>query len=81
MPHSPVGVTCLFLKVIGGEQKASKNWSKENKNILVIARTDALTSGSLDEALSRSIEYKKLGADCIFITGINTLKQLMMVFF
>lgn len=53
--------------------------SKENKNILIIARTDALTAGSINEALKRSLEFKKLGADAIFITGINSLKQLSIV--
>ncbi len=53
--------------------------SKENRNILVIARTDALTAGSMNEALKRSSEYKKLGADAIFITGINSLEQIKII--
>ena len=72
-------VRLLNLKDAKERIKTAIRASKENKNILVIARTDALTSGSLDEALSRSIEYKKLGADCIFITGINSLKQIKTI--
>ena len=53
--------------------------AKENKNIFIIARTDALTSGSITEALKRSLEYKKLGADAIFITGINSLKEIKYI--
>ena len=72
-------VRLLNLKDAKERIKTAIRASKENKNILVIARTDALTSGSLDEALLRSIEYKKLGADCIFITGINSLKQIKTI--
>ena len=59
--------------------KTAVKAAKENKNILVVARTDALTAGSLDETITRALHFKKLGADCIFITGINSIKQLNMI--
>lgn len=52
---------------------------KENNNILLFARTDALTSGNLDEAIKRANQFKKCGADLIFITGINTKKQIQEI--
>ena len=53
--------------------------AKENKNILVIARTDALTLGSMAETLKRCLEYKKMGVDAVFMTGLNNLKQLKVI--
>ena len=50
--------------------------SKKLKNILIIARTDALTTNSIKEAVFRANLFKKVGADAIFVTGINTVKQL-----
>jgi len=49
---------------------------RENGEILLIARTDALTMGNIEEAIDRGNLFKKSGADAIFITGINSIKQL-----
>ncbi len=53
--------------------------SKKTKGILIIARTDALTNNSINEAINRANLYKKLGADAIFITGINNTKQADLI--
>ena len=53
--------------------------ANENKNILVIARTDALTYGSVNEALNRALAFEELGANAIFITGVNSLKQIKII--
>ena len=53
--------------------------SKKAKGILIIARTDALTANSVKEAVNRANLYKKLGADAIFITGINNTKQADLI--
>ena len=72
-------VKLLNLKEAKERIKIAVKAAKENKNILVVARTDALTAGSLDETITRALHFKKLGADCIFITGINSIKQLNMI--
>lgn len=53
--------------------------SKENNNILVFARTDALSCGSIKESIKRARLFKKIGADAIFITGINTIKEIKLI--
>ena len=72
-------VKLLNLKEAKERVKTAIEAAKENKKILVVARTDALTAGSLDETITRALHFKKLGADCIFITGINSIKQLNMI--
>ena len=53
--------------------------SKENKNILIFARTDALSVGSIKESIKRAKMFKKLGAHAVFITGINTLGEIKLI--
>ena len=53
--------------------------SKESNNILIFARTDALSVGSIKETIKRSKMFKKLGAHALFITGINTLREIKLI--
>jgi methylisocitrate lyase len=53
--------------------------SKESNNILIFARTDALSVGSIKETIKRCKMFKKLGADAVFITGINTLREIKLI--
>ena len=53
--------------------------SKESNNILIFARTDALSVGSIKECIKRSKMFKKLGAHAVFITGINTLREIKLI--
>ncbi|RQD70662.1 MAG: carboxyvinyl-carboxyphosphonate phosphorylmutase [Tindallia sp. MSAO_Bac2] len=55
--------------------KAAK-WAVESNNFLLIARTDALVSGTIEDAIDRSNSYGKSGADVIFIVGIKSIQQL-----
>ncbi len=42
----------------------------------IIARTDALPSHGLDEAVDRVARYRESGADLVFIDGVKTLEQV-----
>ena len=53
--------------------------SKENNNILIFARTDALNVGSIKASVKRAIMFNKLGAHAVFITGINTLREIKLI--
>ena len=72
-------VKLLDMKNASKRIKTAIKASKKTKGILIIARTDALTTNSIKEAVNRANLYKKLGADAIFITGINNTKQADLI--
>ena len=72
-------VKLLDMKNASKRIKTAIKASKKTKGILIIARTDALTNNSIKEAVNRANLYKKLGADAIFITGINNTKQADLI--
>ena len=41
--------------------------ARDDKNFIVVARTDARATSGLDEAIERGREYFKSGADLIFV--------------
>ena len=53
--------------------------SKESNSILIFARTDALSVGSIKESIKRAKMFKKLGAHAVFITGINNLREIKLI--
>lgn len=53
--------------------------SRRSDDLLVIARTDALSSHGLDEAIRRGQAYAKAGADVIFIESPETEDQFRQV--
>ena len=72
-------VKLLDMKNASKRIKTAIKASKKTKGILIIARTDALTSNSVKEAIIRANLYKKLGVDAIFITGIINIKQADLI--
>ncbi len=72
-------IKLLDLKNSEKRIKTAVKAAKESNNILIFARTDALSAGLLKEAIKRAKSFRKLGADAIFITGINTLEEIKLI--
>lgn len=72
-------IKLLDLKNSEKRIKTAVKAAKESNNILIFARTDALSGGSLKEAIKRAKSFRKLGADAIFITGINSLEEIKLI--
>ena len=53
--------------------------AREDKDFVVIARTDALSVEGFEQALDRGRLYEEAGADMIFIEALNTPDQLAAV--
>jgi 2,3-dimethylmalate lyase len=50
--------------------------ARSSSDFLILARTDALTSDGLDEALRRAEAYVRAGADAIFIEAPESVEQM-----
>jgi 2-methylisocitrate lyase-like PEP mutase family enzyme len=50
--------------------------ARRDKNLVIIARTDALAVNGWDDVVRRARAYKEVGADLIFVDGIKTLDDL-----
>ena len=72
-------IKLLDLKNSEKRVKIAVKAAKESNKILIFARTDALSTGSIKEAIKRARSFRKLGADAIFITGINSLKEIRLI--
>lgn len=53
--------------------------SRDSKEMLIIARTDARTSLGLDEALRRAEAYRKAGADILFVESPETVEEMAII--
>ncbi|MSS85577.1 MAG: carboxyvinyl-carboxyphosphonate phosphorylmutase [Thaumarchaeota archaeon] len=53
--------------------------ARENKDFIVVARTDARATEGLDKAIERGLENKKTGADAIFIEAPRTLDEMKKI--
>lgn len=53
--------------------------ARGNATLLVTARTDALETHGLDEALHRARRYKEAGADVLFVEGPRTVEELRSI--
>ncbi|MGH9934316.1 MAG: isocitrate lyase/PEP mutase family protein [Nitrososphaerales archaeon] len=53
--------------------------AKRNKEFVIVARTDAIEPLGLDEAIRRGREYRKAGADAVFIEAPRTLGDLKKI--
>lgn len=49
--------------------------AKIDEEFIIIARTDALSVEGMDQTIQRAIQYKKAGADMIFLEAASDLKQ------
>ena len=53
--------------------------NQNNKDILVMARTDAIATRGLDDAIKRMQNFSELGADILFIEAIKTKEDMKRV--
>ena len=52
---------------------------REDKDFVVIARTDARTNYGLDEAIARGIAYRQAGADLLFIESPENVEEMKKI--
>jgi len=53
--------------------------ARENKDFIIVARTDARATEGLDKAIERGLQNKKTGADAIFIEAPKTLNEMKKI--
>ena len=53
--------------------------ARENKDFLIVARTDARATEGLDEAIQRGKQNKKTGADAIFVEAPESLEEMRKI--
>ncbi len=53
--------------------------ARKNKKFQIIARTDALKSIGLEEAIKRAKKYEEAGADGIFVVGIREEREVQSI--
>ena len=53
--------------------------ARRNKEFIIVARTDARTPEGLDAAIERGLEYKKIGADAIFIEAPKSVAEMKKI--
>ena len=53
--------------------------SRSDKNMLIIARTDARTTLGLDEALRRAEAYLRAGADVLFVESPESVEEMQRI--
>jgi len=53
--------------------------SRDDRNFLIMARTDARTTLGLDEALRRADAYAKAGADILFVESPESIEEMRTI--
>jgi 2-methylisocitrate lyase-like PEP mutase family enzyme len=53
--------------------------TREDRNFLVIARTDARTTLGIDEALRRAERYARAGADVLFVESPESIEEMRKI--
>ena len=53
--------------------------ARENKDFIIVARTDARATEGLDEAIERGKQNKKTGADAIFIEAPRSIDEMKQI--
>jgi len=53
--------------------------ARENKDFIIVARTDARATEGLDDAIQRGKENKKTGADAIFVEAPRSLDEMKKI--
>ncbi len=59
-----------------GEKLAAAVDAKQDKDFIIVARTDARATEGLDDAIERGKYYKKIGADLIFIEAPKSIEEM-----
>jgi len=53
--------------------------ARENKDFIIVARTDARATKGLDEAIERGKQNKKTGADAVFVEAPRSLDEMKKI--
>ena len=53
--------------------------ARENKDFIIVARTDARATEGLDEAIERGKQNKKTGADAVFVEAPRSLDEMKRI--
>lgn len=53
--------------------------AREDSEFIIVARTDSLAQFGIEEAIERGKEYKRIGADVIFIEAPKTIDQMELI--
>jgi len=53
--------------------------AREDNEFIIVARTDSLAQFGIEEAIERGKEYKRIGADVIFIEAPKSLDQMELI--
>ena len=53
--------------------------ARENKNFIIVARTDAKATEGLDAAIERGLQNKKTGADAVFIEAPKSIDEMKKI--
>jgi len=53
--------------------------ARENKDFIIVARTDARATKGLDEAIERGKQNKKTGADAVFVEAPRTISEMKRI--
>ena len=61
------------------EKLAAAVDAKEDKDFIIVARTDARATEGLDEAIERGKYYKKIGADLIFVEAPKSIEEMKKI--
>jgi len=70
-------------EVISKEEYAEKLQAaidaRQNKDFMIVARTDARATEGLNKAIERGLYYKKIGADVIFVEAPKTIQEMKKI--
>ena len=53
--------------------------AREDNEFIIVARTDSLAQFGIEEAIQRGKDYKRIGADVIFIEAPKTIDQMELI--
>ena len=53
--------------------------AREDNEFIIVARTDSLAQFGIEEAIERGKEYRKIGADVVFIEAPKTIEQMELI--
>ena len=53
--------------------------ARENKNFIIVARTDARATEGLDAAIERGLQNKKTGADAVFVEAPRSIEEMKQI--
>lgn len=53
--------------------------SRQSKDFIIVARTDARSTEGLDNAIDRALYYKEIGADAVFVEAPRTIQEMKKI--